>query len=342
MSKDNLTIQDIEVMKARGWTPNYYLTNMSMAEFEDSEFASRRLFPICPVQVSSGNYYRFSKADLARDNVQRKPEFGKVAPAITGTSDDAYHCIVEQVIAGLDQIMALDYQRTGAPGVIDPRRGKVRFIAEQMNLHQELKFAKNFFNKGVWSNEWTGAATGNDANKQFKKFDNTDADPIAFFDARSIEIRRQGRRSPNKLALGIETFAALKNNPSIKERIKYTGTTTNPALVNESVLAQCFGVKEIVVLDATYNAAPYGQEDMQFVCDSKGALLLYTPDSPAIDEPSAGYNFAWDMLGDGNYIATSQWVEEKGIHAEFVEGLMATDMRKTGDSLAIYFADCVG
>ena len=64
MSKDNLTIQDIEVMKARGWTPNYYLTNMSMAEFEDSEFASRCIFPICPVQVSSGKYYSLVRQTL--------------------------------------------------------------------------------------------------------------------------------------------------------------------------------------------------------------------------------------------------------------------------------------
>ena len=30
-----------------------------------------------------------------------------------------------------------------------------------------------------------------------------------------------------------------------------------------------------------------------------------------------------------------------GTHAEFVEGLMATDMKKTADDLAMYFADAV-
>ena len=28
--------------------------------------------------------------------------------------------------------------------------------AEQLNLHQDIVFAENFFKTGVWTNEWTG------------------------------------------------------------------------------------------------------------------------------------------------------------------------------------------
>ena len=107
-------------------------------------------------------------------------------------------------------------------------------------------------------------------------------------------------------------------------------------------LAQLFGVKEVVVLASTYNKAKVGQEaDMDFVCDPKGMLLLYAPDSPQIDEPSAGYTFAWDMLGGNQYIAMSQWLGENGTHSEFIEALMAYDMKKTGDDMACYFTNCV-
>ena len=210
-----------------------------------------------------------------------------------------------------------------------------------MNLHQDIEFAKKFFSKGVWANEWTGAAAADTAGKKFLRFDDTNSDPVSFFDARVNDIRRVGRRRPNKLALGVDTFAALKENPFIRERIKYTGTTASPAIVNESVLAQCFGVEQVVVLDGTYNASPT-DEDMQFICDSKGALLLYATATPQIDEPSAGYTFTWDMLGNGSYVATDQWEGEGGTHSQFIEGLIATDMHKTADDLAIYFADCVG
>lgn len=334
--------EQIAIKKANGWKPNQYLTNMSMAYFETSQFAAKRLFPICPVQLSSSFYYTFSKEDLARDNVQRKPDYGKVQPAVMGWSDNTYACKVDQIIVGIDTIITLNFQRSGAPGVADPRRAKVRYATEQMDLHLELEFARKYFNEGKWANEWKSAAATNEANKEFAQFDNTDLDPVEFFDKRIIDIRRVGRRRPNKLALGVETFAALKNNPFIKDRIKYTGTSANPAVVNESVLAQCFGIEEVVVLDATYNAAPKGQPaDMKYICDPKGALLMYTTSSPTIDEPSCGYLFCWDMLGNGNYIAFDQWTSNDGTHTEYLEGLMATDIKKCADDLAIYFSNCV-
>ena len=40
-------------------------------------------------------------------------------------------------------------------------------------------------------------------------------------------------------------------------------------------------------------------------------------------------------------LALDQFEGEKGTHSEFVEGLMATDMKKTCDDLAMFFKDCV-
>ena len=314
-----ISVKDIEVKKALGtWKPNAYLSNMCMAYFQQGEYAARELFPVCPVGLSSSYYYIFSKGDLARDNVQRKPAFGHVAPAIMGQTDSTYACKVDQVLVGIDKISALDYTRSGAPGSADPRRAKVKFVAEQMNLHQDLLFAKNFFKAGVWKNEWEGAATANAAAKKFLKFDDSNCDPVGLFDGLINEVRRVGRRKPNKLALGVDVFAKLKLNHFIMERIKYTGTTANPAIVTEQVLAQLFGVEKVVVLDSTY-----------------------TTDTPQIDEPSAGYIFAWDMLGDGKYTATSQFEGSPADHTEVIEGLIATDMKKTSDDLAVFLKNCV-
>ena len=96
------------------------------------------------------------------------------------------------------------------------------------------------------------------------------------------------------------------------------------------------------MLDSTYNDAPAGaDENMKYICDSKSALLCYTTDTPQIDEPSAGYIFAWDMLGDGKYTATSQFDGSPADHTEFIEGLIATDMKKTSDDLAVFLKNCV-
>ena len=90
---------------AKGWQPNRYLTNMSMAFFANAgEYVATSIFPICPVELSTGYYYIYNKGDLARDNVQRKPKFGKVTPAQMGHTDESYRCEVDQIIVGIDQI----------------------------------------------------------------------------------------------------------------------------------------------------------------------------------------------------------------------------------------------
>ena len=327
---------------AKGWKPNQYLTNMSQAYFtQPGDFVAPSIFPICPVATSSGFYYTFDKADLARDNVQRKPPFGKVTPAIMGLGENQYGCKVDQVIIGIDQIAMLNYQRTHAPGVADPRRAKVRFANEQMSLHLDILFAKGFFKTGVWKDEWTGVAS-QASGKQFLKFNDENFDPVHFFDERRRDVKRRGRRTPNRLALGYDAYLSLKEHPDIVERVKYTGSTANPAIVTLQALAQILGFEQVKVLESTYNVAAPGEEaDMQFICDSNAALMCYATNSPQIDEPSAGYIFTWDMLGNGSYTAMDQYEGENGTHSEFIEGLISTDMRKTADDLAIFFKDCV-
>ena len=327
---------------AKGWKPNLYLTNMSMASFADpGDWVAPSIFPICPVPQSSDYYYIFSRADLARDDMRRKPAFGKVAPAVIGETEATYSCKVDQVILGIDQIRALDYQRSRAPGVIDPRRAKVRTAAEKTHIHLDVLFAQNFFKTGMWGNELNGVAS-NPTGKQFLKFSDSNSDPVKLFDTWATGIKQIGRRKPNRLCLGVNVFNALKGHGDILERVKYTGTTANPANVNETVLAQLFGVEQVKVLDSTYNAAGLGEaEDMEFICSPNDALLCYATQTPQIDEPSAGYIFTWDMLGDGNWMATDQWEGENGTHTEFIESLMATDMKKTSDDLAMYLHDCV-
>ena len=102
------------------------------------------------------------------------------------------------------------------------------------------------------------------------------------------------------------------------------------------------GLEEAKVLYAPYHAAEIGQKaDMKFVFDDNSALLTYAPKEVDLEEPSAGYIYTWDMLGNGQWMATSQYDGPGGSHSEFIEGLMATDMKKTSDDLATFLSGCV-
>lgn len=326
---------------AKRWMPNQYLTNMSLAYFQNQDdFVAGQLFPIIPVPHSTASYYIFSKADLARDNVDRKPQFGKVAPMLISSITGTYRCEVDQIILGIDTIQQTDYQRAGTPGASDPRRAKVRVTTEQISNHLDIIFARHFFRPGVWANEMQGVDSA-PTDGQFLKFTDTSFNPITFFDQLCTECKRKGRRRPNRLGLGPEAWNGLKSNPFILDRVTGTGSTNNPAMVTRNTVAQVLELDAVTVMESTYNAAPIGKEDMQYICDPKGALLCYATPTPAIDEPSAGYIFAWDMLGDGQTMAFDQFDGESGTHAEFIEGLMAYDMRQTAPDLAVYLKDCV-
>jgi hypothetical protein len=324
------------------WKPHLYLTNMATAYFAAAaDYAAKQVFPIVPVQLSSSFYYKFSKEDLARDDMQRKPQFGKVMPALLGQAEDTYSCKVDQIIIGIDQLQALNYQRTNAPGVADPRTAKVRAATEKVNIPLDAVFAKNFFKSSVWNEVRTGV-TATPGTTQFWQWDNANSDPITYIDSLMTYVKKNGRRKPNVLALGADAYNGLKHNAVILERVKYSGSTPNPATVNTNVLAQLFGLDKVVVIESTYNAAKPGlAADMEYICDSKAALLCYAAPAPAIDEPSAGYIFAWDMLGDGQVMPMAQWDGENGTHSEFIEGLMAYDMKQTGQDLAIFLSACV-
>lgn len=90
-------------------------------------------------------------------------------------------------------------------------------------------------------------------------------------------MNQQTGRMPNRLGLGINVFNALKVHPGILERVKYGGSTANPASVTENVLAQLFGVEKIVVLKSIMNNAGMGEdENMQYIGDPDAFLLAYS------------------------------------------------------------------
>ena len=338
------TAAGIQADIAKGaFRPHTALSNVALAYYQsDANSFAKTVFPICPVTLSSDNYYIFDKEDLLRDNWHRKPAYGKVDPAVLSEHTDTYACVVDQMIMGIDQIRQTDLNRRMGPRTADPKQQRTKTMAGQLNIHQDSMFARKFFRKGVWTQEYTGIDSTTPASGQFIKFSNGNSDPVSFVDDKSTEMEEKTGRKPNRLALGVHVFNALKKHPAILERVKSGGSTANPASVTLNVLQQLFGIDRITVQRSIMNKAELGQEaKMEYIGDPNAFLLAYATDAPAIDEPSAGYIFTWDMLGNGNILPVLSYPGENGTHSEFIEGLMAADMKKTADDLAMFFAEAV-
>lgn len=329
---------------AKGYIkPHTALTNMAMSFYQNAaNYFAKSLFPTCPVQLSSDNYYIFDKEDLLRDNWQRKPESGTVTPAIFSEHTESYACNVDQMRMSINMIRQTDVQRRQGPSTANTKQQRTKAIAEQRNIHQDKQFANSFFKAGVWGNEVTGVA-GSASTGQFIKFSDDNSEPIKIIDKYRTQVLQETGRELNRLGVGINVFNALKEHPGILERIKYGGTTANPAQVTERVLAELFGVEKFVVLKSIHNNARLGEAaNMQFIGDPNAMLFTHAPNTPSLEEPSAGYIFTWDMLGNGQYMPIMSYPDpDPGKHVEWVEGLMATDMKKTCDDLAVFFKDAV-
>lgn len=338
------TAASIQADIAKGaFKPHTALSNMALAYFQSEAKAfAKTIFPICPVSLSSDNYYIFNKEDLLRDNWHRKPAYGKVDPAVLSENTKSYAVHVDQMIMGIDRIRQTDLTRRQGPATRDPRMQRTKTMAGQANIHQDALFSESFFKAGVWGHEETGTDSTTPTEGQFIKLSNGNSDPVKMIDDRATKMEQETGRRPNVLALGVNVYNALKLHPGILERVKYGGSTANPALVTENVLAQLFSMEKITVQRSIMNKGKLGQkDDMQFIGDPNSFLLAYATNTPSIDEPSAGYIFVWDMLGDGNIMPVLNYDGEPGTHSEFIEGLMATDMKKTADDLAMYFMDAV-
>ena len=122
----NRTAASIQADISKGnFRPHTALSNMALAYYQnDTESFAKTIFPICPVDLSSDNYYVFDKEDLLRDNWHRKPAYGKVDPAVLSEHTETYVCDVDQIIMGIDQIRQTDMNRRQGPRSADQRRDR--------------------------------------------------------------------------------------------------------------------------------------------------------------------------------------------------------------------------
>lgn len=330
-----------QVLLSKKFKPHGYLTGVCLQQVQNPKnFVSSKMFPIVPVAQSSGYYREFSKADLMRDAVGRKPELGHVAPAIFGSRDHLYDCSVAQVLLGIDGISQVDYDRGNYAGMANPRVAKAKMVGQQLAMHMDVLWADAFFKADTWSTTLTGADSTPDST-QFWQFDNGNCDPVAVIGGIMTDMLEQGMYEPNKMCIGKRAFDALRYNESILDRIKYQGSQANPAHVTEEVLASLFGLEEIVVAKSLVNRGAVGTTDVSYICNPDDVLLVHTTDTPSLDEPSAGYSFMWDCLGNGQLTPVSHFEGAAGTHSEFVEGLMAVDHKIVCPDLGVYLSGAV-
>lgn len=316
------------------------LTNIATAYFQDeAAYIADKVFPMVPVQHQTDLYFVWNKDDLFRDEAQQRAD----ATESAGTGNNVATASYAAKVWALHQDIGTQI-RANADGAIDLDVTSTRMLMQKMLIRRDRFFATSYLKTGVWGTDAVGtaAASGGVPGTATPVYwdDDANSDPFTDIANGQTTILTNTGFMPNTLLLSWNAYQALRKNPLIIDRIKYT-TPTFAGTVTEALLAQCFDVDRVVVSKATYNTAAEGLAGSYSLIAGKNALLCYSAPQPGLMIPTAGYTFAWSGFTGLNSLGVRvsqipmNWL---GLGTIRNECEMAFDMQVVGKDLGYYFS----
>ena len=312
------------------------MTQFSVAYIqEESNFIASQVFPTIPVNRQSDIYYKYDSGDFLRDEAQQRAAYSESAGGDYGVeAEDPYFCRKHAFHKDLAPEEKLNYDEP-----LNADQDAVTFVTQKMLIRREQMWASKFFKTGVWDVDMTGVdstPTGN----QMLQWDQTGSDPIGDITKQSVYMASKTGYRPNTLVLSPYVFYALKNHYDILDRIKYT----QKGIVTTDLLATLFEVDRVLIAWSIVNSAEKGAtDDVDFIYGAN-ALLCYSPKTPGLRQPAAGYTFAWTGLEGagayGNRIVRIP-MDQLGLGTERIEGEMAFDQKVICSSMGCFFSGAV-
>jgi len=267
------------------------LTNVARG-YQNAEFVFSALFPVVPVGQRGGKIITFGKEHFRLYETLRAPG-ANVARAQASYGSDSYaleqHAIEEPVpFELLDDAAAV-------PG-IDLGRGAVARGMDIIGLRVEKAAADLARNPAGYDVGNTVALAGT------SQWSDPASDPIANIESYKEVVRGKIGRRPNTLLISGQVFAALKTNPAVVGRLKYT----QREVATPDLLASLFGLDRVVVGDAIFESGGTMADVW-----GKDAILAYT-DTGSLDaaRPSFGYTYRLR-----NYPIVEQPYAEKNVRS---------------------------
>lgn len=310
------------------------LTRMSVGWIqEQTRYIAHKVFPVVPVAKQSDLYWIFSRADWLRAVAEKRAPSTESAGGGFRVSTDSYYCHVWAFHKDVD-----DQLRANADQPLNPDRNATQFATQACVTRREVEWATNYFTTGVW----TGSTTGGDITPG-TLWDAANSTPIEDIRAQIFSVLSKTGFKPNKLVLGADVWKVLQDHSDFLDRIKAGQTPGGPAIVTRQQLAAVLELEEVMVAEAVYNTGPEGgTESTGFIVGANDAMLVYAAPNPAIEMPSAGYNFAWTgMFGAGAAGNRIKSYRINQIDSDRVECEMAFAQKVVAAELGVFFSNAV-
>jgi hypothetical protein len=290
----------------------------------ESDFIADKVFPMVPVKSSSDRYFVYKKDAWFRSDAKvRAPGTESAGSGWEIDNTPTYSAKVVAIHKDVD-----DQTRANADQPLDMDRDATNYTTRQCLLKREKDWQTNYFTSGVWGADFTPGTLWSSGS----------ATPIDDIDTKKDEIQTATGLMPNVLVVGPAVHRALKNHPTILDRIKYT----QRGLVTEDILAGLFGVQRYLVARAVQNSAGEGLAASMSFMYGKHALLVYSSNAPSLMEPSGGYIFSWTgMFGAGPFGNRMKKFRMEHLASDRIECEMAYDMKVVAPESGVFFNNVV-
>lgn len=256
------------------------LTNVFIG-YKNAELIADLLAPKVPVQKESGLYFKADKSNLVAPGSTKRGLTGK-ANRITGKLTTETYSLEEHTLEEyIDDRILKTYDNP-----FDPRRNATNRIAGQLSIEKEQELITALGAATASGNLVDSAGNWATAGTDLRAAMKTGANRIH----KATGVR------PNTLVLDRLSYDALLSNTDFKASIAYTSDKTEANLRN--LIAAYFDVQQVLIAGGIKQSAAESGTG-SFMWSTKGvAYLAYVNPTPAIEEPSALYQFyKEDMTG---------------------------------------------
>jgi hypothetical protein len=303
-------------------------------------FAGERLFPLVQTSEISANIFQYDRKDMFRvhDVRPRTPATESEGGGYRVSLGAHYQCHQWAFHKDIG-----DEEPAYATLPINMDRDATSFVTQLMMLKRDYLIAQAAFRVGLWGTDVTGvnAPTNYGANlvRRWQDYLTPSAPQLDVDYYRQWISLASGGFKPNKLACGINVWNVLKNHPSIIARYVFTQAGGVPQATPQMV-ADYLELDEIIVLETVANYGPEGGQWVgQGIFPTNDALLYFTPSSPSLSVPSAGYTFGWTGASNqGTSVVIERFRLANDAKGDRITGSFHMDTQIVENILGVYMA----
>lgn len=322
------------------------LTNISIMH-RNQKYLADRIFQTIMVKKQSDYFYKFPKGAWFRNDARLRGPGGHAARGGYQILSDLYTC-KEYAFAHPVPIELIN----NADAAIQPMATGVEFATNKIILKKEKLLSDLVCTASNWASSedaeggWAATVDGSG---------NTFIDDVL---SAKETIRKLIGVYPNVMVLDAKTFKEVKQEYTVLERIKYTGTSGKPADVTAQTLAALFELDEVLIGTAIHSDAEetvagteFNAVDLWETNAGKGScFLFYRPPSPGLEIPAAAYAFNWPsdvgqesrrLAGGGGIVRSVRYWWEDSPKQWVIEASECLDIKVVSSDAGFLFYDTI-